>query len=269
MNISIFHDGGSKFWHPIAEDWLNKDHIIRHCPNYSVWRNFRPNLILFEYCNNNVFRYTNQFVKEHGKAKKVVVRAHGVGIRYNIYKFVNWDYVDDLIFVSDHLKRMTDGWDFKNTQIHIVHNGINLNRFTLKKSFKPTYKLAYVGRWVPFKGIDKLPEIVERFKKVDSRYELYCATGNIKDINTWLEDKDYLIHPSTIESFSYVVGEALAKGIRPLINKWEGAEEIWGNEFFIDDFNLEQDPLRFRKIIEDKYDQKRMIKEINKICGIG
>ena len=115
-----------------------------------------------------------------------------------------------------------------------------------------------------------MPDIVKRFKKIDSRYELHETHGKIPHdkMNEWLEDKDYLIHPSHYESFSYAVAEAMAKGIRPLINRWPGAEETWGDEFFLDDFNLEQDPERFRGIIEKKYNIKRTVKQLNEIYGL-
>ena len=87
-------------------------------------------------------------------------------------------------------------------------------------------------------------------------------------MNEWLEDKDYLIHPSHYESFSYAVAEAMAKGIRPLINRWPGAEETWGDEFFLDDFNLEQDPERLRGIVGEKYNIKRTVKQLNEIYGL-
>ena len=267
MNISVFH-GGDLFIRPFFQGWIAKGHFYRLSPNFSYWPNFDPDLLFFEMCTGNIVFFTKK--DERLQGIRAVCRAHGVGVRMNIYKSVDWNKISDLIFVSDWLKRQTSGFDFGKTRLHVVYNGVDLKKFTLKKSFKPTYKLAFVGHKSGAKGWNELPSIVDKFKKIDSRYELHVADRSIKheDMNDWLEDKDYLIHPSHYESFSYAVAEALAKGIRPLINRWPGAEETWGEEFFIEDFNLEQDPERFRKIIEEKYNIERTIEEINAICSI-
>ena len=272
MNIAIFHDGGSRFWVPLAKYWQSLGHEVRGGANYSVWPNWEPDLILFEFCNNNVVGFTKKWVNKYGKPPKVVVRCHGVGVRLNIYKNVDFNYVDEIIFVSDPLKRQTDDWDFGGVPRHVIYNGINLDKFTLKESFEPTYKIGFAGRMIQSKGVDLLPEILEKFKReVDPRYELITAVpeeGRDRDMNAWYEQIDYLVHPSLIESCGFVVGEALAKGIRPLIGRWDGASEVWGNEFFLSDFNLKQDPHRFRKIIEEKYNETRMIQEVSKICEV-
>ena len=267
MNISVFH-GGDLFIRPFLQGWIAKGHSFRVSPNFSYWPGFDPDLLWFEMCTGNLVFYTKKDKKLQGI--RTICRAHGVGIRMNIYKSVDWNKVDDFIFVSNWLKRQTNGFDFGKTKLHVVNNGVDLDKFTLKKSFKPTYKLAFVAHKSVAKGYNELPAIVEKFKKIDSRYELYEANKQIKheDMNDWLEDKDYLIHPSHYESFSFAVAEAMAKGIRPLINNWLGAEETWGDEFFIDDFNLEQDPHRFRGIIEEKYNIERKKEEMNAICSI-
>jgi len=275
MKIAIFYDGGSKFWRPIGEHWLALGHDVRNAGNYSHWQNWNPDLALFEFCNNNVVGFTQKWVHKFGKPPKVVVRCHGVGIRLNIYKNVNFDYIDDVIFVSDWLKRQTDHWDlnsFGGVPKHIVNNGINLKKFTLKRNLGLTYKIGYAGRVIPLKGTHKLQDILAKFKsEVDSRYELIIADpqeDKNRDMNQWYEQIDYLFHPSTYETFCYSVGEAMAKGIRPLIGNWAGAGETWGNDFFIDDFNLERVPHRFRSVNEEKYNEERMIQEVSKICEV-
>lgn len=264
MKIAVFH-GGIRFVQPLIDDWTSKGHQVRASPNYNEWKDFVPDLIFFEFCTNNIVAFTNKFIYNLDKKPKVVCRLHGVGVRYKIYKNVNWTHVDEVIFISERLKKQCNPYlqDAK-----VILNGIDLEEFTFKKSFKPTYKIGYVGRWIPSKGIERLPDIMKIFERMDSRYVLVKAIGDIKNINLWLEQIDYLIHPSLIESFCYAVAEAMAKGIRPLINDWDGAAETFGEEFLIRNWNLKQDPIRIRKIIEDRYDQKIMIEKINKVCRL-
>jgi len=262
MNIAVFYGNKDIFTRPLIEHWLQKGHTVRWSPNYSIWDNFIPDIMFFDMVTSNLVGYTNRFPET---AAKVVTRMHGVGCRLNIYKAVKWEKVHDIIYVSDWLKEQCP---IQKVNMHVVYNGVDLNKFYLKKSFERTYKIAYIGYLGHLKGIDKLESILKKFKKINERYTLHKALGDVKDINAWLEDKDYLIQPSNYETFCYAVAEAMAKGIRPLIAKWPGAERTWGNEFWLDDFNLTQEPERFRKIIEDKYNQIRMLNEIDTICGI-
>jgi glycosyltransferase involved in cell wall biosynthesis len=264
MRIAMFHDG-SWFHRPLKEYWEIAGHEVKACPNYSEWGIFDPDVIFFDMCTSNLVFFSKNRIKGD---KKVFCRIHGVGMRYSSYKKVDWnEKVDGIIFVNSRLKKeFTENMPQVTIPMTIISNGVDLKKFTLKKNMTPTYKLAFVGRWINLKGIDLLDEIVEKFKKIDKRYEVYSATGDIPDekMNAWLEDKDYLIHPSRIESFCYAVAEAMAKGIRPLIGEWDGAAETFGDEFLIKNWNLAQDPHRIRSIISTTYDQKTMLNKIEK-----
>jgi len=42
------------------------------------------------------------------------------------------------------------------------------------------------------------------------------------DVNAWLEDKDYYISPSILETYGMSIVEAMAKGIKPVIHNFYG-----------------------------------------------
>ena len=146
---------------------MAKGHNFRISPNFSYWPNFNPDLLWFEMCTSNIVFYTKRDNELSGI--KAVCRSHGVGVRMNIYKSVDWSKISDYIFVSDWLKRQTDGFDFGKTKLHVVNNGVDLKKFTLKKSFKPTYKLAFVSHKSDAKGWKELPAIVEVATNKDLR----------------------------------------------------------------------------------------------------
>lgn len=268
MKIALFHDG-SWFHKALKIDWEKKGHEVKASPNYSEWKGFDPDILFFEMCTSNLVFFSKNRAKEE---KKIFCRIHGVGIRYQTYKKIRWnELTDGIVFVNERLKQtFQQNMCTVNVPMAVIHNGVDMEKFTLKKDFSPTYKLAFVGRWIGLKGVNRLDEIVEKFQKIDKRYTLHVATGDVPhdQMNDWLEDKDYLIHPSKIESFGYSVAEAMAKGIRPLINGWDGATETFGEEFLLENWNLNQDPKRFREIISRKYNQKRMLRQINKFCDI-
>ena len=71
--------------------------------------------------------------------------------------------------------------------------------------------------------------------------------GEVEDIDSWLDGVDYLWQPSNAESFSLIVGEALARGIKPIINSFYGADELWPKDKIYTDFSS------FRDIINAPY----------------
>lgn len=101
-------------------------------------------------------------------------------------------------------------------------------------------------------------------------------TDRVDDLNAWLEDKDYFILPSTKEAFSYATAEAMAKGIKPVINNWQSSRETWG-EFTSNSYMemLEKlcedkyEPEKYRKYVEDNYDQEKYFKKLDEFLGIG
>jgi len=65
--------------------------------------------------------------------------------------------------------------------------------------------------------------LVESFPTIANRVTFY---GWVPDVNEWLEPMDYILSTSRLEAFHYVIGEAMAKGIRPLVRAWAGSLEI-------------------------------------------
>lgn len=65
-----------------------------------------------------------------------------------------------------------------------------------------------------------------RLHGLSNRY-VYEGELNPKDVNDWLEDKTYILHLSYTEGMPRAVGEAMSKGIKPLVFDYRGASEQW------------------------------------------
>jgi hypothetical protein len=98
----------------------------------------------------------------------------------------------------------------------------------------------------------------------------------VDNLNEWLEDKDYFILPSTKEAFSYATAESMAKGIKPVLNNWESSKETWkefGSNSYMEMLEKlaenKYEPEKYRKFIEDNYNQERYFKELDEFLGIG
>lgn len=269
--------GNHRFIIPIIEQWEKQGHEVVLINNYTPTK---ADVYWFDFADNNVIAASNEFAEDL-VAKKVIVRLHAVEAYLDFYSKINWNVIDHLIFVSDHIRRkVCENYQFPdNLKIHTIHNGIDLNKWTFKEREKG-FNLAYLGNIVPAKGLLTFLHYLEFLVWHDKRYKIYLAGLNrlhgregeyfehylkrtglkdhwieepeVANVDKWLDEKDinFLIQPSLAESFSLVVGEAMAKGIKPIINNYWGSEEIWPKDLIYSGFH------DFVEIIEGSYNSK-------------
>ena len=109
------------------------------------------------------------------------------------------------------------------------------------------------------------------------QYELKGLTNwewvdRVESINSWMEDLKFLISTSVLESFSYVVAEAMAKGIKPLIHDFRGSRDLYPEELIWRDmdelekvFTSEYKSDEYRQWIEDHYSIDMQMEKIFKL----
>jgi glycosyltransferase involved in cell wall biosynthesis len=94
-----------------------------------------------------------------------------------------------------------------------------------------------------------------------------------EDINSWLEDKHYIVSSSIGESQGMGLMEGMACGLKPIIHNFPGADQIFPSEFL---FNISEEfcrqicsesyePQRYRKFIEENYSLRKQLSEINSV----
>jgi len=222
--------------------------------------------------------------------RTVILRIHSYEAFGPWIYYINWERIDHLIFVADHIKDLVlqkvPKIEKLVKNIHVIPNGVDLNKHKFVER-KPGKNLAYVG-YVNFKKgpmlllhafqslVQNDPEyklyIAGKFQ--EERYELYFKqfmdatgiqdnvifNGRVDDIDGWLEDKQYIVSSSLLESQGMGILEAMATGIQPLIHNFVGASNIYPKEYLwntIDDFNnlfdVWSDPLRCREFVEENY----------------
>lgn len=193
------------------------------------------------------------------KNTKVIVRPIDIEVWQGHQFAAKWDIVDDIIFIAPHIKELANihlcpGYN-PDTKMHIIPCGIDLDRYKFKKR-KPGKNIAVISeRWI-CKGTDLILQIALKLKDLDPEYKIHwlgqrsdyqwelayfdefiehhnlnMEITNVlldnKTVDEWLEDKNYLLHASHKEAFSYATAEAMAKGIKPVIHRFYGADAIW------------------------------------------
>lgn len=304
MKITFFSSdpGNHKFIQPIIDRLIKRGY---ECELLNNWTYTDADVYWFDFCDNNLIVATRDD-KDHLKSKRVIARLHAVEAYMGFYRQIDWLCVDHLIFVSDHIRRKCSDITYpENCKIHVIHNGVDIERFRFKERMRDSTRylapvnFGYVGNIVPQKGLltflsyfsfirKEYPDAkfflagLSRMHGREGEYWEYMKEkiGNVfeepegVDTNEWLEDKDitYLVQPSYAESFSLIVAEAMAKGIKPFINNYWGSEELWPKELIytnIADFgNIIEGPYESRKYrdwVEKRYNIEDKINELEAI----
>nr|WP_225897404.1 glycosyltransferase [Clostridium botulinum] len=155
----------------------------------------KADICWFEWCDPLV-AYGSKL--ETAKDKKIICRLHSYEAFTSYIYEVNWSNVDKVIFVAEHIKRFVLSKIFiPEEKVYVIPNGIDLSKQEFKER-KKGFNIAYVGQ---------------------------------KDINKWLEDKNYLICTSVLESQGLGIMEAMSKVIRPLIHNFVGAKEVYPEKY--------------------------------------
>jgi len=138
---------------------------------------------------------------------------------------------DQIISVSNYSKSALQTMFHKPSKV--IHNGIDVHAYKPIKVVRHDDKkrILFVGNLIKRKGIDIIPEIIER---LGSEYQLYYTQGlrtnkripsnNCYSLGKLTEKEliyeynkcDMLLHPSRLEGFGYSVAEAMSCG-KPVV----------------------------------------------------
>lgn len=305
MKIAFYSidPGNHRFITPIIERLQAKGYECQLYHNWTIDND--ASIYWFDFCDNNLIVATRED-KEHLKSKKVIARLHAVEAYLQFYKQIDWECVDHLVFVSEHLREKCSDIQYPtNLKIHTIHNGIDLSKFTFRErsingaKYIEPWNFGYIGNIVPQKGLLTFLHYFSTVKAMEASTELYLAglsrmsgregeywdhakhligsineEGDGVDTDKWLDEHqiNYLVQPSYAESFSLIVAEAMAKGIKPLINNYWGSDRLWPKELIYSNFKEFCDILeapyeskKYREWVEQRYNIEDQIKKIEEL----
>lgn len=253
----------------------------------------------FEWCDELIIYGSKHSL---AKDKKIICRLHRYEAFSNYIYEVEWNNVDKVIFVSDHIKeRVLKYVKIEEDKIEKVYNGVNSDNFTFKRREKG-FNIACIGylnlRKNPMMIIQMFNEIV----KQDERYKLFFAGNfqddmlkdyileiiiqlgleknivfdgyiNNEDMQEWLSDKNYIVTGSIAEGHPVGVMEAMMCGIKPCIHYFPGIEKMYPKEYiwksYEEGINIiieeKYDSNEYRDFIERNYSLTNQINKINYI----
>lgn len=306
--IFVF-DSWRKHWSETIACWrFQGGHEIRTGiywgPELTEW----ADIAIFHPVDNNLIQASKK--QEKSKGTLIIAEAVDIDIYAGQPGAVEWDYVDRLVFMAEHMRdySLAKFRIPKTLPIDVIPGGIDLNRWTLREKPGRGYQVAWVGRLWIAKNVFGAIQVFNQLIKADPdhpwrlflRGEKYHPEAwwqlqvesyldqdpelkrrvsfvpEVANINSWLEDKDFLLQTSFKEAFGYVIAQAAAKGIRPIIQMTTGAEKIWPRDwiFMTHDeavrmFLEGYEPRDNRAFIAERYSVERRVELFDRICGLA
>lgn len=234
--------------------------------------------------------------------KHVIARAIDIEVWYGHQEGTIWDVVDDLVFIAPHIKDLTN---IPVKRQHVIPCGIDIDRYNFDDRHDG-FNIAVISEKWTSKGTDLILQIAYKLKQIDDRYKIHWL-GKWSDypweikyfeefikhnelnfeftewiegdnaVNQFLEGKNYFLHASHKEAFSYATAEAMAKGIKPIIHRFYGADDLWPGITWssIDEAtdmitDGEYDSTSYRRYLINKgYTVNQMMNKINAIIEGG
>jgi Flp pilus assembly protein TadD/glycosyltransferase involved in cell wall biosynthesis len=193
------------------------------------------------------------------KTCKIICRLHSYEAFTNMPANVNWSKVDKLILVNQNVAQVLDRLHDIHVDREIIHNGVDLKRFTVpddKVYGKKVCSLGYINykknpglllycfkaihNWDPefefyIAGQHQDPRIEIYMDHMLKRLDIPVYLENwIDNVPAYLKNKDFVISTSLFESFHYSLAEGMASGVLPLVHAWPGSENIYPPEYLFD-----------------------------------
>ncbi len=229
----------------------------------------------FEWCDE-LISYGSKL--NIAKEKKIICRLHSYEAFTDYPANVAFENVNKIIFVAEHIKNfIMENFKIDEDKAIVIPNGIDSKKWTFTER-RPGFNIAYVG-YINYKKGPML--LLHAFKGIydkDNRYKLFIAgkfqdqrdvlyfnqmikefslEGNViyqgwqDNLDKWLEDKNYILCTSILESQNMSVMQAMVKGIKPIIHNFVGAKNIYPESLVWNTINQ-----AVNMITEDEYNSK-------------
>ncbi len=207
-----------------------------------------------------------------------------------------WDRIDHLVLCNGWIKEQVDAFFEYNKieqETHLIYNALDPQEWTFNNRSHGTK----IGMCCHVHQKKNIPLALQILAELPPNYELHIAGGiqdralveyiaNIgpvlqrhvklygqiprEELDNWWEDKSYCLSTSISEGNPNNVLEAMAKGVKPVVHAWPGAEEQFPvfytvREAVADILTGEYISSDYRRVIEEYHSLENYRKAIDLI----
>jgi len=193
----------------------------------------------FEWCDELISYGSKLSI---AKEKNIICRIHSYESFTEYPCNVYWKNIDKIIFVAEHIRNFTiNNFNIDKGPMLLLH--------TFKAIYDKNnqYKLYIAGKFQDARDVLYFNQMIKEFGLEDN----VIYEGWQDNLDIWLEDKNYILCTSILESQNISVMQAMAKGIKPIIHNFVGAKEIYPQCLI---WNTINDALEM--LIDSKYDSQ-------------
>lgn len=281
-------DPWKKHWWEGVDYWRKQGHDVGIGPYWGPSIMEGRDVVIFHAIQDNLKKASHT---EKPKDTVIIAEAVDIDIYSGHLGAVDWSYVDSLVYMAKHMQTISskkNGAKIADVPQTIIPGGIDLDKWTLREG-EIGHNIAWIGRlWVPkdvFGALMVFNELLhdsprgvpwrlfilhdnkwhpEWYKNHVLAYlednpflnERIEWVRHVPDVNVWLDEMkiDYLLQTSQKEAFGYVIAQAAAKGIKPIIRNTNGALDLWPAGWVFDTHDeavgmfipYDRDSIRFR-----------------------
>lgn len=312
MKIAIHSNFGMKFMQDIKDHWEKRGHEVFYEPGANPALAATCDLVYIDALDSNFYCLWNGPSGDHESPdwkpypkKKVFVRGIDIDLWMGRHRDERiWKYMDGMIVINEFYRKMVqEEGNPPKGKLHLIRPGVNLKRFTFREK-KNEYKIAMVtgnlweakAAWEGIRLLDLVRKatgkdftlhirgqhIAPEWHRVAYDHLIHTLKlrdkvtiyGEVGDMNEWLDDKDYILVTSYKEAFSYAAAEGMAKGLKPIINNFFGAADVWPEEYLYNNFDdaiqMFCQPIisdEYRDIVYQNYDLALMLRDYDDLLG--
>jgi glycosyltransferase involved in cell wall biosynthesis len=288
------HTSANKTMLETCDIWRGQGHEVQVDMYYDIEKANWCDVIFGEYIQGGVCHA----VLDKNISKPIVMRGIDIDLYFGHYMGLDWDRCKSVLFINDYMKDYTCQRYFAGNHkptkcnIDVVKLGINADKWTFNDKSKSHGKtVGWLNNFWSGKGIDLLVQIIYKLCKLDNEYnfkvvgscsepwleqyfEEFIKRNGLKnnveridrvvDVNSWMDNIDFIMSTSMKECQSLPMLEGMAKGIKPIIHHWWDAKQLYPESLVFQSVDEaiemilhDYDSNYYRNFVEQNYDVKK------------